>query len=90
MFGPNIDILPDNSQYAGLVEKYIYCLLIYWNNCDSLLIFCDNYPLYFKANIFLEKIIFKEGEKTNLRTVRNDEGNQNLERDELFNDTNKS
>ena len=32
MCGPDINSLPDNSKYPGLVEQFIDCLLLYWEN----------------------------------------------------------
>ena len=79
MCGPDINKLPDNSKYPGLVEQFIDCLLLYWNNGGAIALFCDNDPLYFQANIFLEKIRFKgDKEQTNLRIVGNDKGTQIL------------
>jgi hypothetical protein len=75
MCGPDLNQLPDNSEYAGLVEQFIDCLLLYWRNGGSVVLFCDNEPLYFQANMFLEKIRF-DGEipQTNLRITGNDYG----------------
>ena len=84
MCGPGKGKLPDNSQYPGLVEQFIDCLLLYWENGGSVVLFCDNSPLYYEANIFLEKIRFKgEIKQTNLRIINEDEkhpdpGGQNL------------
>ena len=75
MCGPCIDLLPDNSKYPGLIEQFIDCLIKYWENGGSVVLFCDNDPLYFQANLFLEKIKFKgETQKTKLRIIGNDKG----------------
>jgi len=79
MCGPGIDKLPDKSRYPGLVEQFIDCLLLYWNNGGGVILFCDNDPLYFQANMFLEKIRFKgEIKETKLRITGNDEGTKML------------
>ena len=79
MCGPDINRLPDNSRHAGLVEQFIDCLLLYWENGGGVVLFCDNDPLYFQANMFLKKIRFKRGvERTKLRIKGNDLGGKNL------------
>ena len=79
MCGPDINSLPDNSQYPGLVEQFIDCLLLYWENGGAVVLFCDNEPLYFQANMFLEKIRFKgDIKETKLRITGNDLGTQVL------------
>ena len=79
MCGPDIDVLPDNSKYPGLVEQFIDCLLLYWENGGAVVLFCDKDPLYFQANIFLQKIKFKgEIGKTNLRITGNNLGTNYL------------
>ena len=45
MCGPDINELPDKSKYPGLVEQFIDCLILYWNNGGSVVLFCDNDPL---------------------------------------------
>ena len=73
--GPNIDKLPDKSAYPGLVEQFIDCLILYWQNGGAVALFCDNEPLYFQANMFLEKVRFKgRKQKTNLRILGDDPG----------------
>ena len=79
MCGPNLNRLPDNSKYAGLVEQFIDCLILYWQNGGAVVLFCDNDPLYFQANMFLEKIKFKgDINKTKLRITGNDLGTKTL------------
>ena len=81
MCGSSIAILPDKSEYPGLVDQFIDCLLLYWKSGGAVVLFCENEPLYFQANIFLEKIRFKgEIKKTNLRIEGNDPGKENLKR----------
>ena len=79
---PEINKLPDNSQYPGLVKQFIDCLILYWENGGAVALFCDNDPFYFQANMFLENIRFKgpDGnmEKTKLRIEGNDPGKQIL------------
>ena len=79
MCGPGIKQLPDRSKYPGLVEQFIDCLLLYWENGGGVVLFCDNDPLYFQANMFLEKIRFKgEITQTKLRIKGNDKGTTKL------------
>ena len=79
MCGPEINRLPDNSKYPGLVEQFIDCLLLYWENGGAVVLFCDNEPLYFQANMFLEKIRFKgDIKQTKLRITGNDLGTKIL------------
>ena len=54
-------------------------MLLYWENGGAVVLFCSGDPLYFQANIFLEKIKFKKGkEKTKLRIIGNDPGGKML------------
>ena len=79
MCGPETNKLPDNSPYSELVNQFIDCLLLYWENGGSVVLFCSGDPLYFQANLFLEKIKFKKGkEKTKLRIIGNDPGGKEL------------
>ena len=79
MCGPNINQLPDKSKYPGLVEQFIDCLIKYWENGGGVVLFCDNDPLFFQANMFLEKVRFKGDIKsTKLRIEGNDDGCQIL------------
>ena len=73
--GPDINQLPDKSSYPGLVEQFIDCLILYWQNGGAVALFCDNDPLHFQANMFLEKVRFKgRKQKTKLRILGNDPG----------------
>ena len=75
MCGPDINKLPDFSKYPGLVEQFIDCLILYWQNGGSVVLFCSGDPLYFQANMFLEKIRFKgKVNRTKLRITGNDKG----------------
>ena len=75
MCGPSTNKLPDGSIDPGLVEQFIDCLILYWQNGGSIVFFCDNEPFYFQANMFLEKVRFQgEISKTNLRIEGNDPG----------------
>ena len=80
--GPEIDKLPDKTNHPGLVKQFIDCLILYWQNGGSVVLFCDNEPLYFQANMFLENVKFKgengRMEKTKLRITGKDPGDQIL------------
>ena len=79
MCGPDLNQLPDKSEYAGLVEQFIDCLLLYWRNGGAVVLFCDNEPLYFQANMFLDKIRFNgEISQTNIRITGNGYGTKVL------------
>ena len=79
MCGPNTDKLPDKSNYSGLVEQFIDCLLLYWKNGGAVVLFCENEPFYFQANMFLEKIRFNgDIPETKLRITGNDPGEKVL------------
>ena len=75
MCGPDIAILPDKSKYPGLVEQFIDCLILYWQNGGAVVLFCENEPLYFQANLFLEKIRFKGEDGISIKTKLRIEGN---------------
>ena len=79
MCGHEKEDMPDKTKDPGFVEQFIDCLILYWENGGSVVLFCDNEPLYFQANMFLEKIRFKgEITKTKLRIEGNDPGEKNL------------
>ena len=79
MCGPKTKKLPDNSKKAGLVEQFIDCLIKYWENGGAVVLFCENKPLYFQANMFLEKIRFKgKIKQTKLRIEGDDKGTKSL------------
>ena len=59
MCGPNLNKLPDNNPYPGLVEQFIKCLLSYWANGRAVVLFCDNDPLYFQANMIIFVLLIK-------------------------------
>ena len=71
--------LPDaaatKNNEAYLVEQFIDCVEIFWKSGGSVVWWCDNDPLFFQTNIFLEKVVFPgEIRKTNLRLVKGSNG----------------
>ena len=80
--GPDINQLPDKSEYPGLVKKFIDCLILYWEKGGAVALFCENEPFFFQANMFLENVRFKEPngkiERTKLRIEGNDPGTKML------------
>lgn len=75
MCGPDLNQLSDKSEYAGLIEQFIDCLLLYRRNGGAIVLFCDNEPLYFQVNMFLDTIRFNEViSQTDLKITGNDYG----------------
>ena len=81
MSGLPYDIpLPDGgNQY--LVVQFIDCLLQFWNNGGSVVMFSEGDPLTFQTNLFLEKIEFPKNTKTQLRVSGNHDGKKILRAD---------
>lgn len=73
--------LPDGgNQY--LVDQFIDCLIQFWNNGGSVVMFSEGDPLTFQTNLFLEKIVFPGSVKTKLRVGGNHKGKGTLHGDE--------
>ena len=79
---------------SNIVGQFIEALNIFWMNGGALLFWCDNYPLVYEANLFLEKAEFPgEYSKTNIRFVGNhigqkemSPGNIRTSKEGIFND----
>ena len=72
--GDNSINLPDENatknNEAYLVDQFIDCLEIYWKSGGGVCFWCDNDPLFFQANLFLERVEFpEEVRKTKVRIV---------------------
>ncbi|KAK8886006.1 hypothetical protein M9Y10_041465 [Tritrichomonas musculus] len=77
--GDNNENLPDEkatkSGEAYFVDQFIECVERFWKSGGSVVWWCDNDPLFFQANKFLEIAEFPgEVRKTNLRLVKGSEG----------------
>ena len=59
---------------ANIVGQFIECLNRFWMNGGALLFWCDNEPLTYEANLFLQKAEFPDYSKSNIRFVRNHYG----------------
>ena len=56
----------------NVVGQFIECLNIFWMNGGALVFWCDNEPLTYEANLFLEKAELPgEYSKSNIRFVGN-------------------
>ncbi|KAK8853815.1 hypothetical protein M9Y10_016358 [Tritrichomonas musculus] len=62
----------------NLLDKFIDCSIQFWNNGGSVVLWADNSPYTVQANKFLEKVVFPDGRKTNLRVNGNNPGEQHL------------
>lgn len=72
--GDNSINLPDENatknNEAYLVVQFIDYLEIYWKSGGGVCFWCDNDPLFFQANLFLERVEFpEEVRKTKVRIV---------------------
>ena len=63
--------LPEGGN-PNLVGQFINCLIQYWKCGGAVVLWCDNDPLFYETNLFLEKIDFPE--KTKLRFQGNHKG----------------
>ena len=72
--------LPDGGN-QHLVLQFIDCLIQFWNNGGSVVMFAEGDPLTFQANLFLERIVFPGNKKTNLRVGGNHAGKKLLKGD---------
>lgn len=61
----DIPLVDGGNQY--LVDQFIDCLIQFWKNGGSVVMFANGDPFTFQANLFLERIIFPNNVKTNLR-----------------------
>lgn len=77
--GDSSNKLPDKTATANgeayLVDQFVDCVEYFWKSGGSVAWWCDNDPLFFQANLFLERAEFPgEVTKTNLRLVKGYEG----------------
>ena len=64
---------------ANIVGQFIECLNRFWMNGGALVFWCDNEPLTYEANLFLEKAEFpNEFSKSNVRFVGNHFGQREM------------
>ena len=56
---------------ANIVSQFIEVLNRFWMNGGALLFWCDNEPLIYEANLFLEKAEFPGNFKSKVRFVEN-------------------
>ncbi|KAK8898415.1 hypothetical protein M9Y10_000702 [Tritrichomonas musculus] len=75
----DMKLFDGGNQY--LIDQFIDCLLQFWNNGGSVVLFAESEPLTFQANRFLEKVIFPDGNKTKLRLKGNHFGQTYLRGD---------
>ena len=52
---------------ANLVGQFVDCTIKFWKQGGALVWWCDNEPLFYEANLFLNRVEFPGGEKTKLR-----------------------
>ena len=64
---------------ANIVGQFIEALIRFWMNGGALLFWCDNYPLTYEANLFLQKAEFPgDNPKSNIRFVGNHLGQKEM------------
>ena len=72
--------LPGGGKY-NIVGQFIECLNIFWMNGGALVFWCDNEPLTYEANLFLQKAEFPGiYSKSNVRFVGNHFGQNEMKR----------
>ena len=60
---------------SNLVSQFIDVVIKFWKNGGALLFWCDNYPLVYEANLFLNEVDFPgDNPKCNIRFVGNHKG----------------
>ena len=70
--------LPGGGKF-NIAGQFIEVLNRFWMNGGALLFWCDNEPLTYEANLFLEKVEFSgEYSKTNIRFVGNHPGQEEM------------
>ena len=68
-----------NGGNANLVGQFIECVIKFWMGGGALVWWCDNEPLTYEANLFLEKVEFPgEVTKTSVRFSGNHRGMQTM------------
>ncbi len=73
--------MPEGAD-AGLVIQFIKVLNIFWKNGGSIVFCSDNQPFTFQTNLFLEQMVFPNGDKVSFRIGGNHPGEQILEADD--------
>jgi len=63
---------------ANIVGQFIEVLNRFWMNGGALLFWCDNEPLTYEVNLFLEKAEFPGNTKSNIRFVGNHLGKKEM------------
>ena len=65
---------------SNLVSQFIEVLIKFWKNGGALLFWCDNQPLVYEANLFLNEVEFPgDNPKCNIRFVGNHKGDDIME-----------
>ncbi len=67
------------------VEQFVDCAIQFWKNGGSLVLLGENDPYNFQVNLFLEKLVFPNGNKCNFKIEGNHEGGNILFGQELDN-----
>ena len=94
--GDGSKYLPNGGNY-NLVGQFILCLKTFWKNGGALVFWCDNEPLNYQANLFLETVEFPGGKNVNhIKFEGNHKGEQimipgniNIEKKGVFNNKRK-
>ena len=94
--GDGSKYLPNGVNY-NLVGQFILCLKTFWKNGGALVFWCDNEPLNYQANLFLETVEFPGGKNVNhIKFEGNHKGEQiiipgniNIEKKRVFNNKRK-
>lgn len=74
-------ILSDRSPHSNMNVEFIDCAIKFWRNGGSVVLWADNDPFTYEANLFLERVVFPDGTRTNLRVHGNNPGAQHLSPD---------
>ncbi|OHT04875.1 hypothetical protein TRFO_27550 [Tritrichomonas foetus] len=78
--GWSYEAIPDDGN-PHLVLQFIDCLLKYNRNGGAVVMFAEGEPLFFQANLFLERLRLPNGKSTQLRLRGNHPGKQILNGD---------
>ena len=73
--------MPEGAD-PGLVTQFIKVVNIFWKNEGNTIFWSDNQPFTFQTTLFLEQMVFPNGDKVSFRIGENHPGEQILEADD--------
>ena len=81
--GDGSGILPEGGN-ANIVGQFVECAIKFWMQGGALVWWCDNEPLTYEANLFLEKVEFPgDVTKTKVRFKSNHKGKKTMHQGDI-------